>query len=68
MTDRERLKISLNHRQPDKIPVDFGSTSVTGIHILIVEKLREYYGLEKKPVKVTKGLSVSLNLTRCWEW
>jgi len=32
--------------------VDFGSTGVTGIHVLIVEKLREYYGLEKRPVKV----------------
>jgi hypothetical protein len=32
--------------------IDFGSTAVTGIHVLIVEKLREYYGLEKKPVKV----------------
>jgi len=32
--------------------VDFGSTSVTGIHVLIVEKLREYYGLEKRPVRV----------------
>ena len=32
--------------------MDFGSTAVTGIHVLIIEKLREYYGLEKKPVKV----------------
>ena len=35
-----------------KVVVDFGSTAVTGIHVLIVEKLREYYGLEKRPVKV----------------
>ena len=32
--------------------MDFGSTGVTGVHVRIVEKLREYYGLEKKPVKV----------------
>lgn len=43
---------TINHRQPDRVVVDFGSTSVTGIHVLIVEKLREYYGLEKKPVRV----------------
>lgn len=43
---------TINHQQPDRIVVDFGSTAVTGIHVLIVEKLREYYGLEKKPVKV----------------
>ena len=34
--------------------MDFGSTGVTGIHVRIVEKLREYYGLEKKPVKVVE--------------
>jgi uroporphyrinogen-III decarboxylase len=45
---------TINHKQPDKVVVDFGSTSVTGIHVLIVEKLREYYGLEKRPVKVVE--------------
>lgn len=43
---------TINHEQPDKVVVDFGSTGVTGIHVLIVEKLREHFGLEKKPVKV----------------
>ena len=43
---------TINHQQPEKVVVDFGSTAVTGIHVLIVEKLRDYYGLEKKPVKV----------------
>ncbi len=32
--------------------MDFGSSPVTGIHAVIVEKLRDYYGLEKKPVKI----------------
>ncbi len=43
---------TINHEQPDRIVVDFGATPVSGIHVLIVEKLREYYGLEKRPVKV----------------
>jgi hypothetical protein len=45
---------TINHCQPDKVVVDFGSTGVTGIHALIVEKLRNYYGLEKRPVKITE--------------
>jgi hypothetical protein len=45
---------TINHQQPDKVVVDFGSTAVTGIHVRIVEKLREYYGLEKNPVKVVE--------------
>ena len=45
---------TINHQQPDKVVVDFGSTAVTGIHVRIVEKLRDYYGLEKRPVRVTE--------------
>lgn len=43
---------TVNHKQPEKVVVDFGSTSVTGIHSIVVEKLRNYYGLEQKPVKI----------------
>ncbi len=32
--------------------MDFGSTSVTGIHVSCVAALREYYGLAGQPVKV----------------
>ncbi len=51
-TSKQNFLKTINHQQPDKLVVDFGSTAVTGIHVLIVEKLRNYYGLEKKPVKV----------------
>jgi len=51
-SSRENFIRTINHRQPGKVVVDFGSTSVTGIHVLVVEKLREYYGLERIPVKV----------------
>ena len=49
---RQNFIKTLNHKQPDKVVVDFGSTAVTGIHVLIVEKLRDYFGLSKIPVKV----------------
>ncbi len=52
MTSRERVLAALEHREPDRIPIDFGSTAVTGIHVTCVAGLREYYGLEKRPVKV----------------
>ena len=51
-SSRQNFLKTINHKQPDKVVVDFGSTGVTGIHVLIVEKLREHFGLEKKPVKV----------------
>lgn len=41
----------MNHQQPDKIPVDFGSTGVTGMHVRIVAALRDFFELEKRLVK-----------------
>jgi uroporphyrinogen-III decarboxylase len=52
MTSKARVLAALSHRQPDRVPVDFGSTGVTGIHASCVAALREYFGLEKRPVKV----------------
>jgi uroporphyrinogen-III decarboxylase len=51
-SSRLRVLDALNHRQPDRVPVDFGSTSVTGIHVSVVAGLRERFGLERRPVKV----------------
>ncbi|MCK4515859.1 MAG: methyltransferase, partial [Spirochaetaceae bacterium] len=52
MTSKERLNCALNHKSPDRVAVDFGSTPVTGMHVTCVSELREHYGLEKRPVKV----------------
>mgnify|MGYP006289567967 CR=1 FL=1 len=52
MTSKERFDLTVNHHEPDRMLVDFGATSVTGIHVLAVENLRKYYGLEEKPVRV----------------
>ncbi|MGA8727292.1 MAG: uroporphyrinogen decarboxylase family protein [Terracidiphilus sp.] len=49
---RERLNATLNHKQPDCIPIDFGGTGVTGVHVSCVAALRDYYGLERRPVRV----------------
>ncbi len=53
-SSRENFIKTINHEQPDNVVVDFGSTGVTGVHVLIVEKLRDYFGLEKRPVKVVE--------------
>jgi uroporphyrinogen-III decarboxylase len=52
MTSRERVRAAISHRQPDRVPIDFGSTFITGIHCSVVAELRDYYGLEKRLVKV----------------
>lgn len=52
MNTRQNFKKVLNHQQADKIMVDLGATAVTGIHVLVLSKLRDKLGLEKKPVRV----------------
>jgi len=52
MTSRERLDAALHHRQPDRIPIDFNGTAVTGMHVKCVIGLRRHYGLEDRLVKV----------------
>ena len=52
MTSKERLQTVLSHKDADRIALDFGATTVTGLHCIIVEKLREYYGLERRPVRI----------------
>lgn len=52
MTGKECLQATLNHKTPDRIPIDFGASAVTGMHVNAVAALRDYYGLEERPVKV----------------
>ena len=54
MTPRERVQKALNHEQPDQVPVEFGATPTTGIHVTVVAALRDHYGLEQRPVKVNE--------------
>lgn len=51
MNGREQLNQALNHKE-GKVPVDFGSLPVTGIHCSVVEQLRKHYGLEERPIKI----------------
>jgi len=54
MLSKKRIQDALNHRQPDKVPIDFGGTMCSGMHVTCVAALRDYYGLEKRPVKVNE--------------
>ena len=51
VTGKEKLKAVFS-RQTSPVPFDLGGTPTTGVHCSMVEKLRNYYGLEKRPVHV----------------
>jgi uroporphyrinogen decarboxylase len=45
MNARERTLLSLNHKEPDRVPFDLGGTVVTGINVKAYRQLRKYLGL-----------------------
>lgn len=51
MNHRDKLQNALNHRH-GPVPMDFGGTAVTGMHVSVVAELRSHYGLARTPVKV----------------
>jgi len=55
VTSRERIQKALDHQEPDMVPLDLGSTTVTGIHVSSLYKLKIALGLAKEgePVKVS---------------
>jgi hypothetical protein len=55
-TSRERIQTTLQHREPDRLAVDFSGGFQTGIHVSMVYKLRQALGLDKPgtPVKVVE--------------
>ncbi len=46
MSHRERVLAALNHKEPDRVPIDLGSTWVSTIVESTHESLKEYLGLE----------------------
>jgi len=54
MTSRQRVVAALNHQEPDRVPVDLGSTGVSGITVFPYAALR-------------RVLAVSGELPRVWD-
>ena len=54
MTPRERLQAALEHREPDRPPVDFGATAVTGMGVCAVDRLRRALFGRDERVKVVE--------------
>jgi uroporphyrinogen decarboxylase len=46
MTHRERLMSALSHEQPDRVPIDLGSTNDSSIVLEGYEKLKRHFGFE----------------------
>jgi uroporphyrinogen decarboxylase len=51
MESRERVYLALNHKEPDRVPIDFAGTGVSTICYQAYEDLRAFLRLEPKPFK-----------------
>lgn len=56
---RQRIMDAIGHREPDRIPVDFGSSMVTSIHVEGYENLKNYLniGTDRK-TEIARGRSL----------
>jgi len=52
MTSRERVLTACNHREPDRVPVDFSGHPSSGIAAIAYAKLRDYLGLPGRTIRV----------------
>ncbi|MFP4383429.1 MAG: uroporphyrinogen decarboxylase family protein [Spirochaetia bacterium] len=52
MTGKERIIGAVEHRETDRVPVDFGGYRSSGIMAQAYANLRKYLGLPKKPIKI----------------
>ena len=52
MKPRERVLAALDHRETDRVPVDFSGHRSSGIAAIAYPKLRDFLGLPAKPVRV----------------
>jgi len=52
LTSRDRVRFALNHQQPDRVPVDLGSTLVTGIQASAYAVLKRTLQISEGAVKV----------------
>jgi uroporphyrinogen decarboxylase len=51
LTSRERVRLALNHQEPDRVPVDLGAARITGISAIAYRNLLNHLGL-KEDVRV----------------
>lgn len=45
MTHRERVLAALSHREPDRVPIDLGSTRDSSMVVGVYEKLKRHFGV-----------------------
>ncbi|MFX0180551.1 MAG: uroporphyrinogen decarboxylase family protein [Candidatus Hodarchaeota archaeon] len=52
MDSRQRILTSINHKEPDRVPVDLGATNCTGISAIAYHRLKQHLGIKSGHIRV----------------
>lgn len=47
MTGKERITTAIQHKEPDRVPLDIGAMNVSSISSVLLRKLLDHYGIEE---------------------
>lgn len=51
MTPRERIIATLEHKEPNRLAIDFAGTDCSSVHMIAYDKLRKYLNIEPRPIR-----------------
>ena len=52
MTSRERILAAIDHREPDRVPIDLGSTPSSGISAIAYTNLKKHLGINQGHTRI----------------
>lgn len=52
MNHRERIIAALEHRESDRLPIDFGGTDCSSVHVIAYDRLRKHLRVEPRPIRL----------------
>ena len=52
MTSRERVMATLNHQEPDRVPIDLSQAAGDGITIVAYRNLLRHLGMDERPAQI----------------
>jgi uroporphyrinogen decarboxylase len=58
MTPRARVLAALNHQEPDRVPIDLGSTWISTTTIPFYEKLKRHFGIDRPTELMERNMQV----------
>lgn len=60
MTSRERVLCALNHQEPDRVPIFFGTSGVTTMNTVAYDRMKAYLGIKSETRSFWRALQYAI--------